>query len=90
MFMGSRPIPQPKWRSIVAQKGLHRLQPLRGVIQRLLRGGLTGADLLRTFVSRRIQPLNQQEMTLWLYPRLGCPDCSLSTELDETKINTRI
>jgi hypothetical protein len=43
----------------VAQKDFHRLQPLREVVQRLIQGGLTGADLLRTFVSHRVQPLQQ-------------------------------
>jgi hypothetical protein len=32
MFMGSRPIPQPKWGCEVAQKDLCRLQPLCEVI----------------------------------------------------------
>jgi hypothetical protein len=57
MFMESRPIPQPKWGYGVAQKHIRRLQPLHDVIQQLLRGGLTDANLLWTFVSHRIQPL---------------------------------
>jgi hypothetical protein len=57
MFTGSRPTPQPKWGYGVAQKYLHMLQPLCEVIQRLLLGGLTSEDLLRTFVSRHVQPL---------------------------------
>jgi hypothetical protein len=36
VFMGSRPICQPKWGYSVAQKDLCRLQPLRDVVQPLL------------------------------------------------------
>jgi hypothetical protein len=32
MFMGSCPIPQPKWGYGVAQKDLRRLQPLRDIV----------------------------------------------------------
>jgi hypothetical protein len=49
----SHPVPQPKWGYF------HRLQPLRDVVQQLLQGGLMDANLLRTFVVRRIQPLRQ-------------------------------
>jgi hypothetical protein len=41
----------------VAQQYIHKLQPLRDVIRRLLRGVLMGTDLLWTFVSHRVQPL---------------------------------
>jgi hypothetical protein len=57
MFMGSRPNPQPKWGYGVAQNELHRLLPLREVVQWVIRGGFTGADLLQTFISCRNQPL---------------------------------
>jgi hypothetical protein len=36
LFMGSHPIPQPKWGYGVAKKDLRRLQPLHDVIQWLL------------------------------------------------------
>jgi hypothetical protein len=49
-----------------------------------------GEDLLRTFVSRHVQPLPQQEMTLWMYLGLSCPDHPFSVELDDTEINTQI
>jgi hypothetical protein len=55
---GSHPIPQPKWGYDVAERYIFRLQPLRDVVQQLLLGGLMGADLLRTFVGRRVQPLH--------------------------------
>jgi hypothetical protein len=45
VFTGSHRVPQPKWGYGVAQKHIHRLQPLRDVVQRLLQGELTGADL---------------------------------------------
>jgi hypothetical protein len=57
MFMGCCLIPQPKWGYDVAQQHTRRLQPLRDILQQLLRGGLIGADLLQTFVSCHIQPL---------------------------------
>jgi hypothetical protein len=57
--MGSRPVPQPKWGYGVTEKDLRRLQPLCDVVQQLLRGGLTGVDLLWTFISRHVQSLHQ-------------------------------
>jgi hypothetical protein len=54
VFTGSCPIPQSDWGYGVAQKYIHRVQTLRDVVRRLLRGGLTGADLLCTFISRRV------------------------------------
>jgi hypothetical protein len=59
VFTGSCPIPQPKWGYGVAQKDLYRLQPMRDVVQWLLRGGLMGADLLWIFTSHRVQSLCQ-------------------------------
>jgi hypothetical protein len=79
-FTGSRLIPQPKWRYGVAQKDIRKLQPLREVIQQLLCGELTGADLLRTFVSCRVQPLYKQKMTMWVYLGPNCPDCPFSVD----------
>jgi hypothetical protein len=90
VFTGSHSIPQPNWRYNVAQKDLHRLQPLSEVVQWLLHGGLSGTDLLRTFVSCHVQPLLQWEMTIWIYPRPSCLDHPFSTELGNTDINTRI
>jgi hypothetical protein len=90
MFMGSRPAPDPTGGYNVAQKDLRRIQPLREVVQQLLQGELTGADLLRTFFSHRVQPLRRREMTLWMYPGLSCPDHPFSTQLGDTEINTWI
>jgi hypothetical protein len=42
---GSCPVPQPKWGYGVAQQYIRRLQLLRDVFRRLLRGGLTGAPM---------------------------------------------
>jgi hypothetical protein len=90
VFMGSRPVPQPKWRYDVAQQYIRRLQPLCDVIGRLLRGRLMDADLLQTFVSRCVQPLQRWEMTMWMYLGPSCPDRSFSIELDDTEIKARI
>jgi hypothetical protein len=49
-----------------------------------------GADLLWTFASRRIRPLQLREMTTWMYLRPSCPDHSFFAELDDAEINTRI
>jgi hypothetical protein len=89
MFTSSRPIPQPNWGYRMARKDLRRLQPLHGVVQWLLHGGLIGADLLRIFFSRRVQLPCQRKMTMWLYLSLSCPDHPFSNELGDTKINTR-
>jgi hypothetical protein len=46
--------------------------------------------LLWTFVSHRVQPFRQWEMTMWMYPRPSCPDRPFPTELGDMEINTRI
>jgi hypothetical protein len=48
------------------------------------------ADLLWTFVRRRIQPLHQRGMNMWMYPMPSYLDCPFSAELDDTEINTWI
>jgi hypothetical protein len=90
VFTGSCPIPQPNWRYDVINKDLYRLQPLHKVIQRLLHGGLTDADLLHTFFSHPIQLLCQREMTMWMCPEPTCSDCPFSEELGYMEINTQI
>jgi hypothetical protein len=72
------------------QERPHRLQPLHDVVQQLLYGRLTDADLLQNFFSRRVQPLCGQVTTMWMYPRPSCPDCPFSEELGDAEINTRI
>jgi hypothetical protein len=49
-----------------------------------------GTDLLLTFVSRRVQPLHQREMTMWMYLGPSCPDHPIFIELGDADINTRI
>jgi hypothetical protein len=63
---------------------------MRYVIQRLLRGGMMGMNLLQTFVSHHVQPLRQREMTIWMYPGSSYPDRPFSVELGDTEINTQI
>jgi hypothetical protein len=90
VFKGSRPVPQPNWGYGVARRDLSRLQPLREIIQQLMHGGLTGADLLRTLFSHRVQPIRQWVTTMWMYPRPSCPDRPFSEELGDVEINTKI
>jgi hypothetical protein len=66
------------------------LQPMCDVIQQLLRRGLTSTNLLRTFVSHRIPPPHQREMTMLMYPGPSCPNRPFSVELNGVEINTRI
>jgi hypothetical protein len=49
-----------------------------------------GAEILRTFFSRMIQPLRWQEVTMWMHLRPSCHNCPSSIELGDTKINTPI
>jgi hypothetical protein len=49
-----------------------------------------GADLLWTFFNRRVQPLRQREITMWMYLGSSCPNRPLSEELGDTEINTWI
>jgi hypothetical protein len=57
VFTCSHPVPQPNWGYGVAQRCIRKLQPLCDIVRRLLQDGLTGVNLLQTFISRRIQPL---------------------------------
>jgi hypothetical protein len=50
----------------------------------------TAVVLLWTFVSHRVQPFRQWEMTMWMYPRPSCPNRPFPTELGDMEINTRI
>jgi hypothetical protein len=59
MFTDNRHIAQPNWGYSVAQKDLHRPQPLWEVVQKLLQGGLMSVELLQSFFSRRVQPLHR-------------------------------
>jgi hypothetical protein len=43
-----------------------------------------------TFVSHCVQPLDQREMTMRIYPGPNCPDRPFSVELGDMEINTRI
>jgi hypothetical protein len=49
-----------------------------------------GADLLRTFVSRRVQPLQQWEMPMWMYLGPSYPDHSFFAELGNAEIDIQV
>jgi hypothetical protein len=83
--MGRRPAAQPNWEYRVAKKDIHKLRPMLDVLKSLLRYGLLGADIHRNFLSHRVQPLRRLEMTMWRYPRPGCP-----TELMDTEVDARV
>jgi hypothetical protein len=51
---------------------------------------MTGAELLLTFLSHRIQLFRQGELTMWMYPGPSSHDRPFSTELGDTEINTQI
>jgi hypothetical protein len=57
VVMSKHPAVQPSWGYWVAKKDTRKLQPMRDVLQGLLQDGLTGADLLRTFIGCHIQLL---------------------------------
>jgi hypothetical protein len=45
VLTGNRPAPQPSWGYGVARWDIHKLEPLREVVQQLQQAGLMGADL---------------------------------------------
>jgi hypothetical protein len=49
-----------------------------------------GTDLMRTFFSRWVQPLRQDEKTMWMYHGPSCPNRPFSNELGDMEINNRI
>jgi hypothetical protein len=58
-FMGGCPIPHPYWEFGVTQSDFPHLQPLLKMVQGLLKKGLTGEEILQTFLSHGVQPLRQ-------------------------------
>jgi hypothetical protein len=88
MFTGSHPVPQPNWGggSRVTTKDLHKLQSLHEWGYRVA----MSMNLVRTFFSRRVQPLRQWKTTMWMYLGPSCPDRSFYEESGDVEINTRI
>jgi hypothetical protein len=87
---GTRPATYPKWGYRVAKKNIHKLWHVLDVLKWLLWDGLLGTDILRTSISRRIQPLWRWEITMWKYPRPGSPNRCFSSELIDTEVDARV
>jgi hypothetical protein len=90
MVTGKRPAIQPSWRYGVAKKDARKLQPMRDILQSLLRDGLMGVDLLHTFIGRHVQPLRWLEVTMWRYSGLSCPDHPFSAELVNAEVDSQV
>jgi hypothetical protein len=45
---------------------------------------------VQTFVSHCVQPLDQRELTMRIYPGPNCPDHPFSARLGNMEINTQI
>jgi hypothetical protein len=71
-FMGGYPIPHPNWENGVAQTDFPRMQPLLEFVQGLLQKGLTGKEILWTFLSHEVNPLRQQEVVVKVPLAPGC------------------
>jgi hypothetical protein len=57
VVMGRRSAAQPNWGYEVAKKDIHNLWPVLDILKSMLWDGLLGTDILRTFISRRVQLL---------------------------------
>jgi hypothetical protein len=57
-----------------------RIVPMKGYIE-------NSVSLRSCIRNANIQPLRRWEVTMWLYPRLSCPNRSFSTELDDADID---
>jgi hypothetical protein len=90
VFMGGHPVPQPNWEYNVARAYLHRLQPLLEVVWGLLQRGSMGVEILQTFFSCAVQPLQQREATMQTFLVPSCPVRPSSTESGSTEINTQV
>jgi hypothetical protein len=89
-FMCGHPIPHPNWEYGVSRSDLHRLQPLLEVIWGLLQKGLTGEEILQTFINHGVHLLRQREMVVRVFPgpsRLIHPSY---TRVSNEKINTQV
>jgi hypothetical protein len=89
-FTSSHPAPLPSCGDGVARKNLNKLQPLREALQQLRQEGLTKVHLLRTFFSRRIEPLLRRRTKMGMYLGPCCPDRASSEELSTMEVDARI
>lgn len=86
-FTGRPPVPFHNWGYGVAARDRKKLDDLLPVIQQLREQGLTGVHLLRTFFSRRIQPLRVRRHRMSLYRGPSDPDRSFSEEPSEGQVD---
>jgi hypothetical protein len=71
-------------------KDTYTLQPMCDILQSLLRDGLMGRYLLRTFIDYRVQPLWWREVTMWRYSGPSYPDRTFSAKLADVEVDTRV
>jgi hypothetical protein len=89
-FMGGCLIPHPSWEHGVAWTDFPQLQPLLEIIGRLLQKGLTGEEILWTFLSRGVQPLRQREQAIGTSLGPSCLICPSISRPCGAKAHARV
>ncbi|KAI5007777.1 hypothetical protein ZWY2020_008825 [Hordeum vulgare] len=67
VFRGFSLPPHPFFRARALKGGKIQIQPLVDALIAIVRKGVTGTDLLETFLGRRIQPLQARHHAMWHY-----------------------
>jgi hypothetical protein len=81
--------PRMSWRHELSEEELKTTQPLMEKIRQLRatpKKELSGLQLIRTFIERRIQPLAERAHCMWDYTDRQVPTRVSSDELKETNI----
>ena len=71
---------------VVAPEEKEEVQMLVSAIVELVKGGVTGMDLLGVYLSRRIQPLQAHDHPRWMYPGSDDTACIHPEEVDEEMV----
>jgi hypothetical protein len=89
-FMGSRPIPHSNCEYGAAWTDLPRLPPLLEIVRGLLQKGLTGKEIMWTFLNRGVQPLCQLEAAVRMPPEPSCLVRPSFSRPGDVETNTRV
>jgi hypothetical protein len=88
-FTGGCPVPHPNWEHGVARTDLPQLQPLLEIVRGLLQKGLTGEEILWTFLGHGVQLLPELEAAMGMSLGPSCLVHHSFSRLDSAEANAR-
>ena len=89
-FTGAAPAPSDAWKWGPAVDERKKLEVVLVQVAALVREGLTGEAVLRTFYARRIQPLRSRVHGMWRYAGPSDSTRESADELAESEVNARV